>query len=148
MDGKPRCVACSIVLSGVLLGVIADAAERPPNIVLLRADDLGWSGAGCYGSDLHETPHIDRLAAQGMRFTNAYAACTVCSPTRASIMSGQYPARLHLTDFIAGQHRPFEKLTIPAWTKYLRPEAVTVAEALKHAGYATCVYTNRIMISN
>jgi len=137
MDQKPRSVALSLVLGAVLLNVIAGAAERPPNIVLLLADDLGWTGVGCYGSDLHETPHIDRLAAQGMRFTYAYAACTVCSPTRASIMTGQYPARLHLTDFIAGQHRPFEKLTIPAWTKYLRPEAVTVAEALKRAGYAT-----------
>ncbi len=121
----------------LLMGLITDAAERPPNIVLLLADDLGWTGVGCYGSDLHETPHIDRLATQGMRFTSAYAACTVCSPTRASIMTGQYPARLHLTDFIAGQLRPYEKLTIPAWTKYLRPEELTVAEALKALGYAT-----------
>ena len=137
MTQKPRSIVLTIVLCSVLLGMIAGAAERPPNIVLLLADDLGWTGVGCYGSDLHETPHIDQLAAAGLRFTSAYAACTVCSPTRASIMTGQYPARLHLTDFIAGQNRPFEKLTIPAWTKHLRPEAVTVAEALKRAGYAT-----------
>lgn len=133
MADQPKLTFVSIVL----LGTLSLAAEQAPNIVLLLADDLGWTGVGCYGSDLHETPHIDRLAAQGMRFAGAYAACTVCSPTRASIMTGQYPARLHLTDFIAGQHRPYEKLTIPAWTKYLGTEAVTVAEALKQAGYAT-----------
>jgi len=133
MTGKLSFILTSVILMGTLI----TAAERPPNIVLLLADDLGWTGVGCYGSDLHETPHIDRLAAAGMRFTSAYAACTVCSPTRASVMTGQYPARLRLTDFIAGQHRPYEKLTIPVWTKYLKPEAVTVAEALKGAGYAT-----------
>jgi len=118
-------------------GVAAQADDRSPNIVILLADDLGWTGVGCYGSDLHETPNIDRLATEGMKFSDAYSACTVCSPTRASIMTGKYPARLHLTDFIAGQNRPFEKLTIPKWTKYMRLEEVTIAEALKAAGYAT-----------
>ena len=121
----------------LLANTIAAAADRPPNIVFLLADDLGWTGVSCFGSDLHETPHIDRLAGDGMTFTDAYSACTVCSPTRASIMTGKYPARLHLTDFIAGQNRPFEKLTIPEWTKYLRLEEVTIAEALRSGGYAT-----------
>jgi len=121
----------------VMASVTAHAADRSPNIVILLADDLGWTGVGCFGSDLHETPNIDRLAAEGMTFSDAYSACTVCSPTRASIMTGKYPARLHLTDFIAGQNRPFEKLTIPEWTKYMKLDEVTVAEALKAAGYAT-----------
>lgn len=114
----------------------ADGANKP-NILLLLADDLGWSALGCYGNTLHETPNLDRLAAQGMRFTDAYSACTVCSPTRASLMTGKYPARLRLTDFIAGQNRPYEKLTIPNWTKHLQPNETTIAEALKQAGYAT-----------
>jgi arylsulfatase A-like enzyme len=121
----------------MVVTVTAQAADCPPNIIVLLADDLGWTGVGCFGSDFHETPHIDRLAAQGVMFTNAYSACTVCSPTRAALMTGKYPARLHLTDFIAGQNRPFEKLTIPQWTKYMRLEEVTIAEALRAAGYAT-----------
>ena len=115
----------------------ADATNKTPNIVFLLADDLGWTGLGCFGSDLYETPNLDRLAQSGVRFTNAYAACTVCSPTRASIMTGMYPARLHLTDFIAGQNRPFAKLQIPDWTKGLDHSYVTIAEALRDGGYRT-----------
>lgn len=118
-------------------GITASSAAQKPNIILLLADDLGWSALGCYGNTLHETPNLDRLARQGMRFTDAYSACTVCSPTRASLMTGKYPARLHLTDFIAGQNRPFEKLSIPDWTKHLHPQETTIAEALKSSGYAT-----------
>lgn len=129
--------ALMVVVGMMMAGATAQAVDRPPNVVILLADDLGWTGVGCFGSDLHETPNIDRLAADGMTFTDAYSACTVCSPTRASIMTGKYPARIHLTDFIAGQNRPFEKLTIPDWTKYMKLEEVTVAEALKAAGYAT-----------
>ena len=113
------------------------AADAQTNVVLLLADDLGWTGLRCFGSDFYETPHLDQLAQQGMKFTDAYAACTVCSPTRASIMTGMYPARLHLTDFIAGQNRPFAKLRIPAWKKQLEPRHVTIAEALQQAGYRT-----------
>ena len=72
--------------------------RRKPNFVFFLIDDLGRQDLGCYGSTFYETPNIDRLAAQGMRFTNAYAACPVCSPTRASIMTGKYPARLRMTD--------------------------------------------------
>jgi arylsulfatase A-like enzyme len=114
----------------------AIGSERP-NIVLLLADDLGWTGVGCFGSDFYETPNIDTLSRQGMKFTNSYAACTVCSPTRASIMTGMYPARLRLTDFIAGQNRPFAKMKIPDWTKELVSERVTMAELLKKQGYKT-----------
>ena len=98
---------------------------------------FGWSGLQCFGSDSYETPNLDRLAASGMKFTNAYAACTVCSPTRASILTGMSPARLHLTDFIAGQNRPWAKLRIPDWTKQLEHRHVTIAEALRDGGYKT-----------
>ena len=114
--------------------------DKKPNILFILADDFGWSQLGCYGSDFYETPHIDRLARQGMKFTDAYAACPVCSPTRASIMTGRYPARLHLTDFIAGGHYPHEKYTIPEWQKFLPLEEATIAEVLKTAGYATASF--------
>src|SRR5438874_8831545 len=94
----------------------ADAAvgERPPNIVFILADDLGWADLGCYGSKFHQTPNIDRLARQGMRFTDAYAAASICSPTRASILTGKYPARLHLTDWLPGRKdMPSQKLLRP-----------------------------------
>jgi len=104
---------------------------RRPNFVFFLIDDMGWKDLGCYGSTFHETPHIDRLAAQGMRFTDAYAACPVCSPTRASIMTGKYPARLGITQWIGGSNEP------TAYRHYLPLEEVTIAEALKEAGYAT-----------
>lgn len=131
-------VFCSATF--VLLSLFASDDSRGgerPNIILLLADDLGWTGLGSFGSDFYETPNLDALAARGVKFTNAYAACTVCSPTRASIMTGQYPARLHLTDFIAGQNRPYAKLQIPDWTKRLESRHVTIAETLKTAGYRT-----------
>jgi len=111
-----------------------------PNFLFILADDLGWSQVGCYGSNFYETPNIDRLAREGMRFTDAYAACPVCSPTRASIMTGKYPARLHLTDFIAGGSFPYEKYNQPEWQKYLPLEEITIAEVLKTAGYATASF--------
>lgn len=110
---------------------------KRPNIVMLLADDLGWTGLRSFGSDLYETPNLDRLAESGVKFTNAYSACTVCSPTRASVMTGMYPARLRLTDFIAGQNRPFAKMRIPDWTKKLESHQTTIAETLRDAGYRT-----------
>ncbi len=115
----------------------ASNKQRPPNIVFFLVDDLGWSDVGCYGNRFHETPNIDRLASQGMRFTDAYAACPVCSPTRASIMTGKYPARLDLTDFIPGHWRPYEKLRVPDNILQLPHEEVTIAEALNPADYVT-----------
>jgi arylsulfatase A-like enzyme len=110
--------------------------SRPPNIVFILADDLGWTDLGCYGSNYYRTPHIDRLAAQGMRFTNAYAACPVCSPTRASILTGKYPARLHLTDFIPGRKQwPTSKLLAAPFLQQLPLEETTTAEMLKPLGY-------------
>ena len=111
----------------------ASGDEPLPNILFILADDMGWSDAGFLGSDLYATPCLDELANSGLRFTNSYAACHVCSPTRASIMTGKYPARLHLTDFIAGGRD--RKLKSPEWTKYLPLSEVTIAEALHESGY-------------
>ena len=108
-----------------------------PNLIFLLVDDLGWTDLGCFGSDLYETPNIDRLASQGMRFTDGYAACTVCSPTRAAAMTGMYPARLHVTNFIAGHPRPHSKLKEPDWTMRLEHRHQTLAEVLRAAGYVT-----------
>jgi len=108
-----------------------------PNIVFILIDDMGWMDLGCQGSQYYETPNIDLLAAEGVRFTDAYAACTVCSPTRASIMTGKYPARLNLTDFIGGHHHPWAKLAVPDWTKYLSHDETTFASVLRNAGYNT-----------
>jgi arylsulfatase A len=113
------------------------AAERKPNVVLILIDDMGWTDIGCMGSDLYQTPNIDKLASQGVKFTNAYSACTVCSPTRAAILTGKYPARLHLTDWIAGHVKPKAKLKIPEWTQFLPSEEVTIAAALKASGYVS-----------
>jgi len=111
--------------------------KKKPNVIFILIDDMGQRDIGCYGSKYYESPNIDKLAAEGMRFTDGYAACPVCSPTRASIMTGKYPARLHLTDWIAGHVNPKAKLKIPDWTKYLPLEETTIAEELKKAGYVT-----------
>ena len=113
------------------------AATGKPNVVLILADDLGWTDLACFGSDLHETPHLDRLAREGMRFTQSYSACTVCSPTRAALLTGKYPARLHVTDWIPGQMPDNPKLLVPDWTKHLPLEEQTIAESFKAAGYVT-----------
>lgn len=109
---------------------VAETADRrKPNIVLILADDLGWGELGCYGNTFNETPNLDRLAAHGIRFTNAYAAAPVCSPTRASLLTGQYPARVGITDFLA-----------PKTGKLLDPaKHVTINEVLGNAGYQTAL---------
>jgi len=119
--------------------------KKRPNFLFILVDDLGWRDLGCYGSSFYETPHVDQLALHGMRFTNAYAACPVCSPTRVSVMTGKYPARLQTTDYFGA---PQPETVADHWTRYkpLLPapykehmplDEVTVAEALKKAGYAT-----------
>jgi uncharacterized sulfatase len=123
-----------------LLSHSAQAAAKP-NFLFILADDMGWRDPSCYGHEFHETPHIDQLCAEGMQFTDAYAACPVCSPTRASIFSGQYPARVGVIDFIPGHWRPFEKLRVPRnRTQYLPEEIITLTEALKPAGYTSGLF--------
>jgi arylsulfatase A len=130
--------------------------QQKTNIILINVDDLGWTDLSCYGSQYYETPNIDRLAAQGMRFTNGYASCAVCSPTRASIMTGRYPARIGVTDwihhldreahtaigkgenpseYVAVEDRPLLCPPNPYWMEL---NEVTIAETLKPAGYVTC----------
>jgi len=121
----------------------ATAPDRP-NVVVFLVDDLGWTDLGCFGSDFYETPHIDGLAASGMKFTQGYAACCVCSPTRAAMMTGRYPTRYGITDYInqAGANQPenWRRNTplLPAPYADRLPHAEkTMAEYLKDAGYAT-----------
>jgi arylsulfatase A len=129
-------LACLLLVTA--LGSIAPAADARPNIVVIVADDLGWADLGCYGSRLHQTPALDRLAREGMRFTQAYAACPVCSPTRASLLTGKYPARLNLTDWLPGrQDMPSQKLLRPDFRHELPLEETTLAELLRTTGYAT-----------
>ncbi len=105
--------------------------------MLILADDLGWTDLARFGSDFYETPHLDRLARNAMKFTQNYSACTVCSPTRAALLTGKYPARLHVTDWIPGQMPDNPKLLVPNWTKHLPLEERTIANDFKAAGYVT-----------
>jgi arylsulfatase A-like enzyme len=128
-----------ILLAATLLAAATFAATPPakPNVILILADDLGWTDLACFGSDLHETPALDRLARDGMKFTQNYSACTVCSPTRAALLTGKYPARLRITDWIPGSMPDNPKLLVPDWTKHLPESETTLAEVFKAAGYAT-----------
>ncbi|MBL9151110.1 MAG: sulfatase [Verrucomicrobiales bacterium] len=124
-------VGLAMLASGV------DAAEAtPPNIVVILADDLGWADLPVYGNRFHETPAIDRLAAEGLRFTQFYSAA-VCSPTRANLQTGRHEARFGITQHIPGHRRPYARLIDPTVPPALPLEAVTYAERLAAAGYAT-----------
>lgn len=128
-------------LFAVILTNTALANSRPPNVVFFLVDDLGWRDVGCYGSTLYETPNIDQLAKEGTQFTQGYAACHVCSPTRASILTGKYPARLHLTDWLPGRiDYPFQKLKHIRSRQQLSEKEVTLASALKAHGYRTAIF--------
>ena len=138
---RSRWFAC-IFLSVALLWLspIAIAAAKP-NVVFFLADDLGQRDLGCYGSTFYETPHLDRMARDGAKFTGAYAACPVCSPTRASIMTGQWPQRTGITDYIGAPgpdkwNRNTRSLPAP-YADRLALNSPTVAKAMKTAGYAT-----------
>ena len=127
----------------------ADAVETGekevrPNVVFILADDLGYHDLSCMGSTFYETPHIDRIANEGMVFTNGYATCQVCSPSRASIMSGKVPARHGITDWIGAKTGEnwrkagrFNKLLPPENVANLPAEYVVLPEAMKEAGYKT-----------
>lgn len=127
--GITSLIACAGAING---------SDPKPNIVFILTDDMGWKDLACYGNRFTETPNIDALAKSGLRFTQAYAACPVSSPTRASIMTGKYPARLKLTNFIAGNLTDPASPVLPAqWKPYLEAREITIAELLKEKGYTT-----------
>jgi arylsulfatase A len=138
---RPTIAFLAVLCASAFLSFAAYAPAAPkPNFVLILADDLGWTDLACYGSKLYETPNIDRLARDGVKFTQNYSACTVCSPTRAALLTGKYPARLHITDWIPGQMPDNPKVIVPDWTKYLPLEETTIANVLHNAGYATASF--------
>jgi len=112
------------------ISLSAQSKNQKPNIIFIMADDLGSGELGCYGNTFNETPNLDKLSTQGLKFTQAYAAAPICSPTRASLMTGQYPARVRITDFL------------PAKTdRWLDPaKYITINEALSKAGYRTGIF--------
>lgn len=116
---------------------VLPASAAKPNILFILADDLGWRDVGCYGSPFNETPHLDKLAAQSLRFTQAYTAGAVCSPTRGSIQTGKVPPRTGVTDYIPGLSSAGRKLVTKPTNKQLALEEITVAEALRDGGYQT-----------
>lgn len=129
------CVAFGLAFGGLLFAA-------PPNVLLILADDLAWSDLGCYGSRACETPHVDQLAAEGIRFTDAYAAAPLCSPSRAALLTGKSPARLQfefVTKWVHDQpiRWPEHKVVPPPYTLNLPVEEVTIAELLADAGYRT-----------
>ena len=135
-----------LVWFGCLLILAGCGSEQPPNILFILVDDLGYMDVGAYNdSTFYETPYIDELAREGVRFTDAYAAAPVCSPTRASIMTGLYPARMRTTDWFGAPqpttvdaHWTRNKLLLPApYVEQLPPEELTLAEALSASGYRT-----------
>jgi arylsulfatase A-like enzyme len=112
--------------------VVASAADRPPNFIIIFVDDLGYGDIGCFGSKVHRTPNLDRMAEQGMRLTDFYSSCSVCTPSRASLMTGCYPRRVNM-------HVDESNLCVlfPAAKKGLHPDEITFPELLKSRGYAT-----------
>jgi arylsulfatase A-like enzyme len=111
-----------------------------PNVVFILIDDLGWRDLGCSGSTFYKTPNIDKMAKDGIRFTDFYTACPVCSPTRASILTGRYPQRMNVTDWIPGRKdAPDQRLKRPEIRNELPREEVTIAKVLQQNGYATAL---------
>lgn len=132
-----------LTLLSTCLATLPTTAADHPNVVFFLVDDLGWADLGCYGSTLHETPHIDALAKSGLRFTDAYTAASICSPTRAAIMTGKHPVRVNITDWIPGSGKGNgRKLTTPEDLHQLPLEEFTIGEAFQEAGYAT-FYTGK-----
>ena len=142
-----------LILVSFLGCKVKSTQNKKPNIILLLVDDLGWKDVGYMGSKFYETPSIDNLASQSMTFTNAYAACAVCSPTRASIQTGRYPSRIGVTDWIRARFQvkdgdltapaPFEEngdkiLRTPSNPYWMEQNEITIAELLKQSGYYTC----------
>jgi len=135
---EPPLTRCPVLAAAG--GFPRGAQLKRPNIVFILIDDMGWRDLSCYGSRFYETPNLDRLAAEGMRFTNGYASCPVCSPTRASILTGKYPATVGVTDWIdcGGRLHPCKgKLVDVPYLKYLPLSEKSLASALRDGGYQT-----------
>jgi arylsulfatase A len=138
--GLTAAVVAAVVCSAITPHGPSGAQSRPPNVVFILADDLGVNDLAVYGRKEHRTPNLDRLAAEGLRFTTAYVASPICSPSRAAIMTGRAPARLHLTTFIPGRpDAPSQKLLHPPMRQQLPLEETTLAERLRASGYATAM---------
>lgn len=137
----PSIIKRSILFAAVGLAVLtiqAVSAQSPkPNFVFFLVDDFGWGSISAMGHEFVETPHIDRLVQSGMQFTDGYAACTVCSPSRAAILTGAYPGRIHLTDWIPGHTKKLRDLQVPDWQMFMDHERTLLPEALKENGYST-----------
>jgi arylsulfatase A-like enzyme len=132
---RSRLAPIGVILALITFAPLAFAQTKRPNVVIILADDLGSADLGCYGSTFYETPNLDRLATQGIRFTNSYSSCQVCSPARASLMTGQFPARVGLTNYIPGSTRG--KLIPAPFLDHLPLELPNLPRTLHDAGYAT-----------
>lgn len=131
---------CLNLVAGLICFIQTNLSAAQPNIVLIMADDLGWADLHCQGNQEVETPHLDHLASEGIRFTDGYAAAPVCTPTRAAIMTGLSPARLHITNHAPGNPdyiSPDSHLKGAEWTTYMSLAYKTLAEYLNEAGYDT-----------
>ena len=143
-----------LTLIVTLIAGVSRAEDKPLNFILILVDDMGWMDLSCQGSDFYETPNIDRIASEGIRFTNGYAACAVCSPTRAAVQTGRHPHRIGVTDWIRSRFQrgdigtpesnpteyvgsPKRKLLCPPNPYWLEHEELTLAEALNETGYQT-----------
>jgi arylsulfatase A len=138
-------VSISALIAFALSAIPLHAADAPAqtkyNVVFFLVDDLGWADMGYEGSSLYHTPNIDAFAKQGVRFSQAYSTCPVCSPSRASILTGEYPARLHLTDWLPGRKNfPFQKLKNANTIQHLPYEQPTLPQVLKENGYRTAIF--------
>ena len=119
-----------IITIGLVASPVQARETRQPNVVFFLVDDLGPDELVCYASKFHETPNIDALATRGMRFTHAYSGSTLCSPSRAALLTGRSPARLHLTDWIPGQQQINRKRLTPDWKTWIDRERVLLPEAM------------------
>ena len=134
--------SCTLLL-GLSLGFLSSFAKKP-NVLFILIDDMGWKDLGNEGSAFYESPHVDRIAKEGMKFTRGYATCQVCSPSRASIVTGKYPTNHGITTWIGdrsgeawrGANRHDSHLP-PEYERNLRASEITLAEAMKDAGYKT-----------
>ncbi|MFC2133983.1 sulfatase [Bacteroidota bacterium] len=136
--GKAAAGLTGVMAMGDFMNTIA-AQDKKWNFLFILADDMGWNQVGYIGSEFYETPNIDRIAREGIYFTDAYTPAPVCSPARAGILTGKYPARLHITDYLPGDPFPWAKLKTPVQAKALPLEEVTLAEMLKEKGYSTAM---------